>query len=102
MAKLHYQLFSGVAGTLAAAAEVKIDLVAFVVHDFETRDTKPHKQANNRSALADFMVRVFGRTTPSPDDKWWLRGPFTVPAKRWASITLWVGHLATRGLPARS
>ncbi|MEA2445588.1 MAG: hypothetical protein QOJ12_2880 [Thermoleophilales bacterium] len=88
---LRYQLFSGVAGTLAATSDDEI--AAFVVHEFATSLTTVKRRQANKQALAEFVGDVTGIAVPSDD--WWLVGPFHVPAERWSKIPLWIGHLTT-------
>jgi hypothetical protein len=61
-------LFSGVAGTLAAAQDG--ELAAFVVHEFATELTTEKKRVVNRTALAEFVGDVTGAV--APDEDWWL------------------------------
>ena len=91
LADLRYQLFSAVAGTLAAAADD--ETAAFVVHEFATHLTTPRKRSANRTALADFVEAIGG--TRVPNDDAWLAGPFRVPAERWSAVPLWIGHVTT-------
>lgn len=88
---LRYQLFSGLAGTLAAAQEG--ESAAFVVHELKTSKTTASKRAANAKALSSFVVTVFGPEVPQ--EEWWLLGPFQVPGEKWSSIPLWIGHLTT-------
>jgi hypothetical protein len=90
---LRYQLFSGIAGTLAAAHDGEI--AAFVVHEFATSDTSKKKRLENRTALAQFVGDVTGAVAPDTDS--WLLGPFSVPAERWAKRPLYIGHMTTSG-----
>ena len=90
---LRYQLFSGVAGTLAAADGD--DLAAFVVHEFATDLTTEAKREANKRALAEFVGDVTGAV--APDGDWWLLGPFHVPSRRWSKVPLFIGHLTTPG-----
>ncbi|MCA1699040.1 MAG: hypothetical protein LC790_09130 [Actinobacteria bacterium] len=92
---LRYQLFSAVAGTLAAAAAD--DMAVFIVHEFVTHLTTPRKRVANKQALADFVEAI--TATAVPDEDAWLVGPFRVPADRWSAIPLWIGHLTTPGKP---
>jgi hypothetical protein len=75
---LRYQLFSGVAGTLAAAEEPG-ETAVFVVHEFATAETTAAKRAKNKLALAQFVGDVTGAVIPDEDT--WLLGPFGVPAQ---------------------
>jgi hypothetical protein len=90
--KLRYQLFSGVAGTLAAAKPA--GQAAFVVHEFNTSKTTKAKRSANAAAIAAFVEHLFGTNVPTGEE-WWLVGPFSVPARRWSGIPLWIGHLTT-------
>jgi hypothetical protein len=91
--ELRYQLFSGVAGTLAAADAN--GYAAFVVHEFDTSKTTQKKHEANAAALATFVREIFRVAVPS-HDRPWLVGPFHVPAPDWASTPLWIGHLKTK------
>jgi hypothetical protein len=93
---LRYQLFSGVAGTLAAADDD--ELAAFIVHEFATNLTTEGRREGNKKALAEFVGGVTGAVAPSDD--WWLLGPFHVPSKRWSRVPLFIGHLTTPGVDA--
>ena len=90
---LRYQVFSGVAGTLAAANGD--DLAAFVVHEFATELTTKAKREADRRALAEFVGDVTGAVAPNED--WWLLRPFHVPGRRWSKLPLFIGHLTTPG-----
>jgi hypothetical protein len=91
---LRYQLFSGVAGTLAAAGTD--EMAAFIVHEFATPLTTVKKREANKKALGEFVGDVTGAI--APDDDWWLLGPFYVPSDRWSHVPLFIGHLTTAGL----
>lgn len=91
---LRYQLFSGVAGTLAAV-ERPNEVAVFVVHEFATTETSAKKRAQNKLALAQFVADVTGAIPP--DEGCWLLGPFGVQAERWRDIPLYIGHLTTGG-----
>jgi hypothetical protein len=93
---LRYQLFSGVAGPLAAAEPG--DVAVFAVYEFATALTTREKCDENKKALAKFVRDVIGASVPVDD--WWLLGPFHVPSDRWARIPLFIGHLTTPGAPA--
>jgi hypothetical protein len=91
LATLRYQLLTGIAGTLAAAVEG--EHAAFVVHEFHTGKTTSTKIASNTNALKSFMYMIFGVQVPGCEH--WLLGPFVVPAQRWSTTPLWIGHLTT-------
>jgi hypothetical protein len=93
LAPLRYQLFSAVAGTLAAA-EPDSAQAAFVVHEFITERTNAKLHAANAAALSAFTERVFHCSPPLGESSW-LLGPFHVPAERWARVPLWVGKIET-------
>ncbi len=91
---LRYQLFSDVAGTLAAVEQPNA-VAVFVVHEFATAETSAKKRAQNKLAFARFVGDVTGAVPR--DEDWWLLGPFGVPAERWRDIPLYGGHLTTSG-----
>jgi hypothetical protein len=93
---LRYQLFSGVAGTLAAAEDG--ELAAFVVPEFATDLTTEKKRLANRTTLAEFVGDVTGAV--APDEDWWLLGPFHATAERWSKVPYYIGHLTTPGTDA--
>lgn len=92
---LRYQLFSGVAGTLAAAMEHGATQAVFCVEEFVTDVTDPSKQDTNARALRRFVCKGPGR---EPSDGYeWLIGPLRVPGSELIPgyIPLWVSHLRT-------
>jgi hypothetical protein len=88
---LRYQLFAGVAGTLAAAGDA--DLAAFIIHEFATELTTAKRRRQNRLDFAKFIGDVTGAIPP--EDDCWLLGPFYMPDERWLRIPLFLGHLTT-------
>jgi hypothetical protein len=58
LADLGYQLFSGLAGTLADAKEADAKRAVFLVHEFVTSETEDDKHRSNASALDDFVARL--------------------------------------------
>jgi len=58
-----------------------------------THLTTEKKRRENKKALAEFVGDVTGAVTPEED--WWLLGPFGVPSQRWSQIPLFIGHLTT-------
>ncbi len=58
LADLGYQLFSGLAGTLADAKEADANRAVFLVHEFVTSETEEDKHRSNASALDDFVARL--------------------------------------------
>jgi hypothetical protein len=79
LGRLRYQLFTGVAGTLAAAGPD--DQAAFVAHEFKTQRTTQRRRNANAADIASFVEQVFGRAVPAGKE-WWLVGPFRAPAAR--------------------
>jgi HD domain len=61
---LRYQLFSGVAGTLAAAAERDAEQAMFVVHEFRTPLTKDAELQRNHVDLERFLETALGVARP--------------------------------------
>ena len=94
-ARLRYQLFTAVAGTLAAAAEEEADQAVLCVQEFVTSKTDPAKRAANNADLRAFAQDVLGLSTPAEEN--WVVGPVRVPGSDRvpAAIPLWVGHLQT-------
>jgi hypothetical protein len=75
---LRHQLLTGLAGTLAYAAETQSTLAVFVVHEFVTNQTSDDKHAANAADLNLFLRRL------SPDagiplETGRLLGPLVVP-----------------------
>jgi hypothetical protein len=93
--QLRYQLFSAVAGTLAAAREGGCDRAVFLVHEFVTDRTDPDRQAANLRDLDDFLAEILH--LPAQESDGWIVGPTYVPGSEFipASVPLWVGHLRT-------
>lgn len=56
---LRYQLFSAVAGTVAAAVDHEALQAVFVVHEFATSKTTEEKRSRNAADLAAFIDVVF-------------------------------------------
>jgi hypothetical protein len=89
---LRYQLFSGVAGMLAAAAETDAEQAAFVVIEFVTDKTTSGRRSKNANDFVAFTGRVMDLRPDDPRGNW-LLGPWTAPAEQWADIQLWLGKL---------
>lgn len=92
LATLRYQLFSGVAGTLAAAVDASAQQAAFVVIEFVTDKTTSAKRSKNLKDLVAFAEHGMGLR---PDDAHgnWLVGPWRAPAEHWSEIPLWLGKI---------
>lgn len=95
LAPLRYQLFSAIAGTIAAARERSATQAVFLVHEFSTHATDPVLQRENAADLARFIQVLFDRC-PSERTEW-LLGPFDLPESDLfeAPCPLWIGHSLT-------
>lgn len=93
---LRYQLFSGIAGTLAAATS-ETKAAAFIVHLIQTPSTKPGKLDAVRAAVDEFSALAFGQSAGGP-----LVGPVFPHASTPlipAHVPLWIGVIETPALP---
>jgi hypothetical protein len=92
---LRYQLFSGVAGVLAAAKERQAAYAVFLVHEFITPQTDPQSRKRNLEDLRSFLAAGFEREAPEGGS--WIEGPIHVFGSDLipASTPLWIGHLQT-------
>lgn len=93
---LRYQLFSGLAGTLAAAPAAKA--AVFVVHLIRTPLARLSKFEESRAAVADFVSTVFGQSMTGN-----VAGPLAprrATALMPADVPLWVAILETPGSSA--
>jgi hypothetical protein len=90
---LRYQLFSGLAGTLAAAREHEAGAAVFCVHEFVTDKTVPRKREENSADLGRFIEVL--RLPPPPEQDDWMVGPIRVPGSELipSSVPVWVAHL---------
>jgi hypothetical protein len=70
---LRFQLFSAVAGTVAAAVDEGADQAVLCIHEFDTRQAKAAKQEQNEADLFDFLGVVFGER-PRREGSW-IAGP---------------------------
>ncbi len=95
--QLRYQLFSAIAGTLAAATE-KTQAAVMLVHLIETPQADPAKFEQTRAAISAFAETVFGTSGDGS-----LIGPVKARSgSNWISSTmpLWFGVVDTP--PARA
>jgi hypothetical protein len=92
---LRYQLFSGIAGTLAAARERDARAAVFAIHAFRTPLTDDAKLAANDADLARFLTTALG--VPGAVDLTAPVGPITVPGggKVPGDVPLYVAKLRT-------
>lgn len=98
---LRYQLFTGIAGTLAWAHETKSARAVFVIHEFVTDQTGDDKHAQNASDLNQFLERLTdGAISNLPQGT--LVGPVRVAGNaRIPSVPLYIGK-AVRNTRVRS
>jgi hypothetical protein len=92
---LRYQLFSAIAGTLAAAKERDARQAVFVVHEFRTPLTDDARLAANHADLERFLGSAFG--VAEPTDLTLPVGPIAVPGrgKVPGDVPLYVAKLRT-------
>jgi hypothetical protein len=76
--KLRYQLFTGIAGTLAYARNVKADTAVFIIHELRSSLAKPRALARNARDLWAFVVELTGGAIQDiPEGQ--LIGPIRIP-----------------------
>lgn len=73
VAGLRYQLFSGVAGAVAAAVDEHAVQTVFLVQEFLTSKTDDERRKNNKQDLQAFLSAVFDAKVPDADA--WCLGP---------------------------
>jgi hypothetical protein len=88
---LRYQLFTAVAGTLAAAQPGEAAI--FVVHEFATPRTDPARRQANRLDVARFVREVFGVAIAG--ESGWVLGPFAIVAPQWKQTPFYLAHLTS-------
>jgi hypothetical protein len=71
--KLRYQLFSAVAGTVAAAVDEEADQAVLVIHELNTKRMDQDKRKQNDDDLRNFLDVVFDERPGS--DESWIVGP---------------------------
>jgi hypothetical protein len=71
--ELRYQLFSAVAGAVAAAAEEEADQAVLCIHELNTKRIDEDKREQNDADLRTFVDVVFGERPGS--DESWIVGP---------------------------
>lgn len=88
---LRYQLFTGIAGTLAWAREIRASRAVFAIHEFVTDQTSDDKHAQNASDLNQFLERLTDGTIRNIGDGA-LVGPVRVPGNaRIPCVPLYIG-----------
>jgi hypothetical protein len=95
LGELRCQLFSGVAGTVAAAAQNGCQQALFLVHEFRTAATADRRLDNNDNDLRQFL-RLALDVDPTPDMTVPF-GPITLPGNEWvpATIPVYIAKLRT-------
>lgn len=96
--KLRYQLFSAVAGTIAAGTKEHADAAVFLVHELETPRSDSRARDENASDLARFMQLLCPHPSRCDSPHGWIAGPMRVtnPTKRLsADVALYVAKLTT-------
>src|SRR5918992_3319500 len=71
--ELRYQLFTGVAGAVAAAVDEHADQAVFCIHELNTKAIDPKKREQNHKDLRDFLDVVFDERPGS--DESFISGP---------------------------
>jgi hypothetical protein len=96
--KLRYQLFSAVAGTVAAGTKEHAAVAVFCVHELETPRSEPRARETNASDLECFMQLLYPHAIRCDGPNGWIAGPVQVvnPTTRLsADVALYVTKLTT-------
>jgi hypothetical protein len=100
--KLRYQLFSAIAGTIAAGTKEHAAAAVFCVHELETPRSEPRARETNASDLECFMQLLYPHAIRCDGPNGWIAGPVRVvnPTKRLsADVALYVAKLTTIAPP---
>ncbi len=100
--KLRYQLFSAVAGTVAAGTKEHAAAAVFCVHELETPRSDPRTRETNASDLECFMQLLYPHAIRCDGPNGWIAGPVRVvnPTTRLsADVALYVAKLTTIAPP---
>jgi hypothetical protein len=100
--KLRYQLFTAVAGTVAAGTKEDAAAAVFCVHELETPRSDPRARATNASDLECFIRLLYPHAARCVGPNGWITGPLRVanPTRRLsADVTLYVAKLTTIAAP---
>jgi hypothetical protein len=94
---LRYQLFSAVAGTVAAAVDHHASQAVFVVHEFATPLTTAVNRRRNAQDLAAFIDEIFPGVPGDRSGDAWLVGPAHLHGspRLPADLPLYLGKLVT-------
>jgi hypothetical protein len=80
LAKIRYQLLTGIAGTIAFANELNAKSAVFIIHEFHTSSTNPDKIKKNSIDIDKFIERfTSGAETKMLPGK--LYGPYKIPGQ---------------------
>jgi len=95
LGRLRYQLLTGVAGAVAAAARIGNHRVVFLVQEFRTADTTDEKHASNAQDLNAFLHRLSHGSDPKVESGR-VYGPISLPqSDLWDTIPpLFVGKVS--------
>ena len=95
--ELRYQLFSAVAGAVAAAVDEEADQAVLCIHELLTKRINEEKRRQNDKELRDFIYSAFGETVTG-DDESWIAGPLKLHGgseRIPASMPLYIAKLST-------
>lgn len=93
--ELRFQLFSGVAGAVAAAVDAGAAHAVFLVHELITDQSEGVRRAENAADLRAFASLVFGLDVPA-SGSWCRRVTFKGNTRLDPKIALYVGKVTTR------
>jgi hypothetical protein len=100
--KLRYQLFSAVAGTIAAGTKERAAAAVFCVHELKTPRSDPRARKTNTSDLECFMQLLYPHAIRCDGPNGWIAGPVrVVNPTTWlsADVALYVAKLTTIAPP---
>jgi hypothetical protein len=94
---LRFQLFSGIAGAIAAAVDFEAVQAVFLVHEFVTAGVDDEKRRRNANDLHGFGTTVFGVELPIGADAPWCVGPvpFAGSDRLSSSVQLFIAKAMT-------
>jgi hypothetical protein len=95
--ELRYQLFSAVAGTVAAAVDAQADQAVLCIHELLTKRIDEDKRKRNDKDLRDFIHAAFGKIVTG-DDESWIVGPLRLHGgseRIPAAVPLYIAKLST-------
>lgn len=95
---LRYQLFSAVAGTVAAAAQMGAALAVFCVNELLTRVSDTAAQETNAADLDSFLMTVFPDAGMERGERAWIAGPLALatPTERMpAGVSLYIAKVSS-------